>query len=192
LTWSVRPWWGLSNWCIAGGAFAVIGGFFGLLAALRPDFSRSVPALDDTITIRWKHSIMALVLGSGVVLTHWMFVVAADDFVVVRPYKSGFAEVNMGSVIADGKALVIPMPDGSREVVSEGAIVGYKVFEYGFPISYRTSNAQLPMCTPAWQVPIRIALNVAFFAAISFIVLAGFSLMKHVRSHERISARRFG
>jgi hypothetical protein len=33
----------------------------------------------------WKRSIATLVLGGGIVLAHWMIVVATDDFVVVRP-----------------------------------------------------------------------------------------------------------
>lgn len=130
----------------------------------------------------WKRSIAALFLGGGIVWAHWMFVVAADDFVVVRPYKSGYSEVSMGSVVADGKGLVIPMPDGSREVVPEGGKIGYKVFKYGFPFSYRTSSEQLPMCTPIWQVPVRIGLNIFFFGAISFSIFSGFSLMK---SHQK-------
>ena len=81
----------------------------------------------------------------------------------------------MGSAVADGKGLTILTPDGSQEVVSEGSMIGFKVFKYGFPISYRTSSKQLPMCTPAWQVPIRIALNVLFFAVISFGISTGLS-----------------
>jgi len=125
-----------------------------------------------------KRSIAALFFGGGVVLIHWMSEVAKDDFVVVRPYKSGFTEVTTANVVPDGKGLVIPMPDGSREFVAEGSVVGHKVFNYGFPISWTTSGKQLPMCTPVWQVPVRIALNVVFFATICFGVLAGFSLAK--------------
>lgn len=40
LTWSFRPWWRFSNWCMAAGAFFVAGSFFGLLAAFRPDFQK--------------------------------------------------------------------------------------------------------------------------------------------------------
>src|SRR6266850_2702730 len=128
--------------------------------------------------IPWKRSIASLLLGGGIVLVHWMSVVAADDFAVVRPYKSGFTEVSMRSVVAGGKGLVIPMPDGSREAVPEGSMIGYKVFKYGFPFSYRMSSQQLPMCTPVWQVPIRIALNIFFFAVICFSIFSGFILIK--------------
>jgi len=38
LTGSLRPWWRLSNWCIAGGAFSIVGGSIGFLAAFRPSF----------------------------------------------------------------------------------------------------------------------------------------------------------
>jgi len=120
-------------------------------------------------------------------VAHWTFVRAADDFVTVRPYKSGFTEVNMGSVVAEGKGLVIPMPDGSRETVLEGGIIGYKVFTYGFPFSYRMSREQLPMCTPSWQVPIFIALNIVFFAAICFSIFNGLSLMKRRQNHDNIT-----
>jgi len=89
-----------------------------------------------------------------------MYVELTDDFVLVRPYKYGYYEVYSGSIRADKKGLLIPMPDGSRELVPIGEAIGYKVFKYGFPFSYTTSNEQLPMCTPLWQVPIRIGLNI--------------------------------
>jgi len=92
-----------------------------------------------------------------------MYVELTDDFVLVRPYKYGYYEVYSGSIRADKKGLLIPMPDGSRELVPIGEAIGYKVFKYGFPFSYTTSNEQLPMCTPLWQVPIRIGLNIKKF-----------------------------
>ena len=69
------------------------------------------------------------------------------------------------------------MPDGLREIVRQGEVVGHKVFTYGFPFSYRTSNEPLPRSTPRWQIPVRITLNVLFFAAICFAILGGFGAM---------------
>jgi hypothetical protein len=130
----------------------------------------------------WRRLIIALIFGGSIVFFHWMSVNAADNFVVVRPYKSGYAEVNPGSFVADENGLIIPMPDGSREVVSQGEVIGHKVFTYGFPFSYRTSDKQLPMCTPRWQIPVRITLNILFFAAICFAILGGFSAMRTLKA----------
>ena len=132
----------------------------------------------DKTKISWRRSVAALLLGGSIVLIHWLYVVGADDFVVLRPFKSGFAEVNMGSVVVDEGALIIPMPDGSWQVVADGDTIGYKVFKYGFPFSYKTCSEQLPMCTPMWQIPVRIGLNVALLSAACFGVLSWLSLIR--------------
>jgi hypothetical protein len=126
----------------------------------------------------WKRLIVALTLGGAIVLAHWFVDSISDDFITVRPYKSGFVKVNEGSIIVDGKVLIIPMPDGAREVVSEGEMIGYKVFKYGFPLSYMTSSQPLPICTPSSQIPIRIALNITFFVTICFCIFTGLSFLK--------------
>jgi len=137
----------------------------------------------------WRRLIVSLLLGTGIVILHAMYVDVTDDFVLVRPYKSGYAEIYSGSIRPGKKGLLIPMPDGSRELVPMGEPIGYKVFKYGFPFSYATSSEQLPICTPRWQVPIRIGLNILFFAFIVFVIFTKLSANKRLKGEPTAGVR---
>jgi hypothetical protein len=132
-----------------------------------------IKQLGCTMKILWRRLIVALILGSGIVFVHWIWAIGLDDFIVVRPYKSGYTEIYPGSIVAEDNGVTIPMPDGSREHVLQGQSIGYKVFTYGFPVSFKTSSKQLPICTPQWQIPVRIGLNVLFFTLMCFAIWSG-------------------